>query len=189
MLIGYARVSTGEQDVTHQERPLRQAGCERIFADPGVSGTIEPLTREGFAAAFDHAREGDVIVVVALDRVARSTLALLRLIEALDKRGVRLRSLREAISTEGPVGALLITVLVAIAQFEKDLIQARTRAAIESRRAAGLPVGRPRALTAEQQSLAQRLVLEGQSRAAVARQLACSKATIVRATMGLGSHS
>lgn len=189
MLIGYARVSTGEQDVAHQEGPLRKAGCDRIFTDPGVSGTIDPLAREGFAAAFDHAREGDVIVVAALDRIARSTLALLRLVEALDERGVRLRSLREGISTEGPVGALLITVLAAIAQFERDLVQARTRAAIESRRAAGLPVGRPAALSAEQVALAQRLVREGASRAAVARQLSVSKATVVRCTIGIGQGS
>lgn len=189
MLIGYSRVSTGEQDVAHQEGPLQNAGCERIFSDPSVSGTVDPLDRAGFSTALDHARAGDTIVVVALDRVARSTLALLRLVEVLQERGVQLRSLRESISTEGPVGALLITVLAAIAQFERDLIQARTRAAVESRRAAGLPVGRPAALSAEQVELARRLVREGSSRATVARQLQVSKATIVRCTIGIGQEA
>lgn len=116
---------------------------------PRSGGTIHD--REGLAALIDYARKGDVVVVVALDRLGRSLAGVIRTIETLTAAGVQLRSLRESIdTTTTTVGRMLVGVFGALAEYERTLINERSAAARETARARGRPVGRPKALTPDQ---------------------------------------
>ena len=127
--IGYARVSTLEQDLALQLDALHAAGCERIFEDH-ASGA--KTGRPGLAQALGFVREGDVLVTWKLDRLARSLPHLIETITQLEKSGAGLRSLTEAIDTTTPGGRLIFNVFGALAQFERDLIRERTRAGLSA---------------------------------------------------------
>lgn len=120
---------------------------ERIFTDKR-SGARDD--REGLAALIDYAREGDVVVVVAVDRLGRSLSGVVRTIETLTAAGVQLRSLRESIDTTTAVGHMLVGIFGALAQYERTLINERSAAAREARCTRGLKVGRPKAVTPDQ---------------------------------------
>jgi DNA invertase Pin-like site-specific DNA recombinase len=147
-LIGYARVSTREQDYSGQQSALLDAGCERVFAEK-ISG--KDALRTELLRLLDYVRSGDVVVVTRLDRLARNTRDLLDIAEQLQARQVGLRSLAEPwADTTSPAGKMVLTVLAGVAEFERSLILARTT---EGRRAAlarGKRFGRPRGLSAEQ---------------------------------------
>ena len=123
MLIGYARVSTGEQNLTLQTDALKQAGCRRVFEDK-VSGAKRD--RPGLKAALEYVREGDTLLVWRLDRLGRSLKDLIELIAGLEKRGVGFRSLQESIDTTTSGGRLIFHVFGALAEFERNLIRERT---------------------------------------------------------------
>lgn len=178
-LIGYARISTLEQMVTSQRDALAAAGCERIFEDLGVSGSVE--RRPGLDAALAFLQTGDVLVVVRLDRLGRSTRHTLAFLHNLSGRGVEFRSLREAINTSGPMGRAMLTILAAFAELERDMIRERTTAGLAAARARGRVGGRPRALTAAKVELAALLRNRGLSVAQIAEQVGTSRATIYRA--------
>lgn len=133
-LIGYARVSTAEQDTALQTDALRKAGCERIFEDT-VSGT--KTDRPGLTSALAWLRDGDVLVVWRLDRLGRSMVHLIETISALESKGVGFRSLTESIDTTTPGGLLIFHVFGALGQFERDLIRERTRAGLAAAAARG----------------------------------------------------
>lgn len=139
MLIGYERVSTSEQSLTPQNDRLKKAGCEKIFSDV-VSGA--KADRPGLEEALEYLREGDVLVVVKLDRLGRTLKHLITTIEGLNKRGIGFKSLTEGIDTTTSTGKLMFHVIGAIAEFERDLIRERTRAGLESARARGRKGGR-----------------------------------------------
>ncbi|WP_440583783.1 recombinase family protein [Xenorhabdus bovienii] len=126
-LIGYARVSTTEQNTALQKDALHKAGCERIFEDI-VSGT--KAERPGLTAALAYLREGDVLTVWRLDRLGRSLPHLIEVISTLEACGVGFRSLTESIDTTTSGGRLIFHVFGALGQFERDLIRERTKAGL-----------------------------------------------------------
>ena len=140
MKIGYARVSTEEQNMDMQLDALRAAGCERVFEDT-ASGAKED--RPGLAQAIDFAREGDELVVWRLDRVGRSLPHLVKFMSELRTKGVEFRSTSENIETVTPGGRLVAHIFAALAEFELDLIRARTRSGLAAARARGRKGGRP----------------------------------------------
>ena len=144
-LVGYARVSTHDQDPALQQDALRQAGCARLFEDIGVSGA--KADRPGLAAALSYVRDGDVLVVWKLDRLGRSMTHLVETVAALEARGVGLRSLTEAIDTTTPGGRLIFHLFAALGQFERDLIRERTRAGLAAAAERGRKGGRKPVMT------------------------------------------
>ncbi|MBA2764511.1 MAG: recombinase family protein [Thermoleophilaceae bacterium] len=154
MLIGYARVSTSDQNLDMQMDALKQAGCRRTFTDV-ASGT--KAERPGVSAAVAYAREGDTLVVWKLDRFGRSLGHLIEAVRQLQARGVGFRSLHENIDTTTSAGKLIFHVFGALAEFERDLTRERTMAGLASARARGRRGGRRRVLDDKQVGLLRRL--------------------------------
>jgi len=179
MLLGYARVSTDDQDLALQRKALREAGCRRTYAEK-VSGARRD--RPELDRLLDNVREEDVIVVTRLDRLARSTRDLLDIAERLRDADAGLRSLAEPwADTTSPAGRMVLTVFAGIAEFERTLILGRTSAGREAAKQRGVRFGRPPALTPDQVALGRRLVDEGTSVRAAAKVLRCHHATLYRA--------
>jgi DNA invertase Pin-like site-specific DNA recombinase len=154
MLIGYARVSTHEQNLAMQTDALKEAGCEKVFNDK-VSGAGSE--RPGLNAALDYVRKGDTLLVWRLDRLGRSLKDLIRIVRGLEKRGIGFRSLQESIDTTTSGGRLIFHVFGALAEFERNLIRERTHAGLKAARARGRKGGRPRKLDQKKIELAYRL--------------------------------
>lgn len=178
-VIGYARVSTGEQNLALQTDALERAGVERVFADKGVSGTL--ASRPELDRALEYLREGDVLTVWKLDRLGRSTRNVLALLDLLKEKGVQFRSLTEGLDTSGPMGQAILTVMAAFSQLERDTLVERTKAGLAAARAQGKLGGRPRALTAANIKTAQALYDSGDHTVAeIARVLGVGEATVYR---------
>ena len=143
MKVGYARVSTHEQNLSLQKDALEQAGCGKIFHDQ-VSGA--KAQRPGLQEAKAYVREGDTLVVWRLDRLGRSLKHLIETVTTLEERGVGFQSIQEAIDTTTSGGRLVFHIFGALAEFERNLIRERTRAGLAAARARGRKGGRPRAL-------------------------------------------
>lgn len=142
MLVGYARVSTEEQDLLRQTFELRGAGCEKIYQET-ITGTKKH--RPELDAMLDFIREGDVVVVCELTRISRSTKDLFSLVEKIEEKGAKIKSLKESwLDTTTAHGKLLFTMMAGLAQFERDLISERTKSALRAKKAAGVKLGRPR---------------------------------------------
>ena len=139
--IGYARVSTTDQDLALQLDALANVGCARIFEDTASGAKAE---RPGLAAALSFARDGDILTVWKLDRLGRSLPHLIETVNALEARGVSFRSLTEAIDTTTPGGRLVFHIFGALGQFERDLIRERTRAGETVDAVSGMTRGIPR---------------------------------------------
>jgi len=179
MLLGYARVSTDDQDLALQRKALREAGCRKTYAEK-VSGARR--NRPELERLLDQVREEDVVVVTRLDRLARSTRDLLDIAECLRDVDAGLRSLAEPwADTTSPAGRMVLTVFAGITEFERALILGRTSAGREAAKQRGVRFGRPPALTPDQVALGRRLVDEGTSVRAVAKVLRCHHATLYRA--------
>ena len=176
-LIGYARVSTPDQSVDAQTAELRAAGCVRIFTE---TATGADPARPQLAACLDYLRDGDTLVVARLDRLGRSLVHLLGVVEDLRTAGVGLRSLHEAIDTTTPAGRMVLGVFAALAEFERELISERTRAGLAAAKARGAVPGRPRAMTGEQLAHARALISAGASKGSVARTLGVGRSTLYR---------
>jgi DNA invertase Pin-like site-specific DNA recombinase len=178
MLIGYARVSTENQDTTAQTTSLGKAGCERIFTEKASGGRWD---RPELAKALDQLRAGDVLVVWRLDRLSRSLKDLLTIIERIDAVQAGFRSLTEAVDTTTPAGRMMMQMVGAFAEFERAMIRERTRAGLEAARARGRYGGRPSKLTQLQQEEAMRMVESGEKSAAdVARLFKVHPSTVSR---------
>ena len=147
MKIGYARVSTEDQDLTYQKEALLKAGCERIFEDT-VSGA--KAERRGLTLAFEHLRPGDILIVWRLDRLGRSMKDLIAKINELGNLGVSFMSLNESMDTSTSSGRLVFNIFASLAEFERDLIRERTQAGLASARARGRVGGRKPKLTKQQ---------------------------------------
>jgi DNA invertase Pin-like site-specific DNA recombinase len=179
MLIGYARVSTDDQDLTLQRSALKAAGCCRLYEEK-LSGAKRD--RPELVRMLDALRDGDVIVVTRLDRLARSTKDLLEVAELLNGVGAGLRSLAEPwADTTSPAGRMILTVFAGIAEFERSLIHQRTSTGREAAKKRGVRFGRPPKLTADQVALGHRLIDEGTSVRDAAALLKCHHATLYRA--------
>ncbi len=157
-LIGYARVSTADQDPSLQLDALKAAGCGRIFEDR-VSGAKD--RRPGLDGALAWLREGDTLAVWRLDRLGRSMPHLIETVRRLDGAGVGFRSLTEGIDTTTPGGTLVFHIFGALAQFERDLIRERTRAGLTAAAARGRKGGRRPVMTKERLERAGKLIDRG----------------------------
>lgn len=178
MLIGYARVSTVEQNVGLQLDALKTAGVERVFVDEGVSGSVS--SRPELDKCMEVLRSGDTLVVWRLDRLARSLRNLLELVEFHSANGVHLRSLTESIDTSSASGRLVLSVFGALAEFERSLIIERTQAGLAAARLRGAKIGRPTAMSAGQVEQAKTLVSAGHRVSEVARSLGVGRSTLYR---------
>lgn len=158
-LIGYARVSTAEQELALQLDALHAAGTVRIFEDRGVSGA--KTERPGLNAALSFLREGDTLIVWKLDRLGRSMTHLLQTVTELEARSVGFRSLTENVDTTTPAGRLVFHIFGALGQFERDLIRERTNAGLTAAAARGRRGGRPVAATTERIARARQLIASG----------------------------
>lgn len=145
MLVGYARVSTQEQDLAFQLDALSHAGCEKTFTEKASGAQRE---RPKLIEALDYMRGGDTLVIWKLDRLARSLKQLIETVEALNARDIGLHSLTEAIDTTTTGGRLIFHIFGALAEFERGVIRERTRAGLDAARARGRVGGRPPALKA-----------------------------------------
>jgi len=150
MKIGYARVSTEEQNLDLQIEALTDAGCDRIVTDKGQSGARAAEARPGFSQAMALLGPGDQIVVWKLDRVGRSIADLIHLLKTFEERAVEFRSLTDGIDTTTAGGRLVFHIMGALAEFERSLIQERTRAGLRAAKKRGKRLGRPPALTPAQ---------------------------------------
>ena len=158
MLIGYARVSTHEQNLDLQKDALKEAGCDKIFVDE-VSGV--QAARPGLEQAMEILREKDSLVVWRLDRLGRSLKHLIELVGEFEERKVGFRSLQESMDTSTSGGKLIFHVFAALAEFEHNLIQERTKAGLKAARARGRKGGRPKVLDTKKRDLAARLYTKG----------------------------
>ena len=140
MLVGYARVSTHDQDPALQHDALEKAGCERVFTETASGAQRD---RPELKAALDYMRPGDTLVVWRLDRLARSMKQLIETVEGLESREVGFRSITESIDTTTSGGKLVFHIFGALAEFERTIIQERTRAGLAAARARGRTGGRP----------------------------------------------
>ena len=174
--LGYARVSTGDQDPEAQRMRLEAAAAIRVFTDV-VSG--KRFDRPGLADLIDHARPGDRLCVTRLDRLGRSLRELLETVDGLKARGIHLVSLEERLDTSSAAGELVFHVFGAIAHFERRLISERTRDGIAAARKRGRTPGRP-PLDPETVSAARKLIEGGLSPARAAKQLNIGRATAYR---------
>jgi DNA invertase Pin-like site-specific DNA recombinase len=177
-LIGYARVSTTDQDPQLQLDALTTAGCVRIFTE-SASGV--KTSRPELDAALNYLREGDQLVVWRLDRLGRSLPHLLDVLAQLDGRGVGFRSLTESLDTSTSGGRLVFCVFGAIAQFERELITERTRAGLVAAKAQGRVGGRPRTMTEANVAYARDQRTGGASWNDIAASLRVSRSTVQRA--------
>src|SRR4051795_10853754 len=178
MLVGYARVSTEDQNLDLQEDALRKAGCEKLFTDIANGAKDE---RAGLAEALAFLRPGDTLVVWKLDRLGRSLKHLIETVTALQTRKIGFRSLQESIDTTTSGGKLIFHVFGALAEFERDLIRERTQAGLQSARARGRQGGRPRSLDATKLAQARSLHKDpANTIAAICATLGISRATFYR---------
>lgn len=151
MKVGYARVSTLEQNLDLQTDALKQAGCERIITDE-ISGSL--TERPGLIKLKELLREGDTLIVWRLDRMSRSLKHLIEWVNELRKIGVGFQSLHESIDTTNSTGQLIFHMFGALAEFERNLIRERTKAGLEAARARGRQGGRPKKLSINKRTLA-----------------------------------
>ena len=177
MLVGYARVSTDDQNLALQQDALKKAGCEKIFCDK-MSGTKS--TRPGLQETLDYLRDNqDTLVVWRLDRLGRSLKNLIEIMILLEERTVGFRSLQEAIDTTTSGGRLIFHIFGALAEFERNLIRERTKAGLEAARARGRMGGRPKSLDENKVQLAYKLYNEKQhSIKEICKMLGISKSTL-----------
>ena len=182
MLIGYARVSTQDQNLDLQLDAMKRAGCEKVFSDT-ASGA--KATRPSLEQALSHAREGDTLVVWKLDRLGRSLRHLIDTVQALNGRGVGFMSLQESIDTTTPGGKLVFHVFGALAEFERDLVKERTNAGLTAARARGRKGGRPKALSEKQRQQAKTLIKDPSiSIGEICNTLRVSRSTLYRTVSG-----
>ena len=178
MLIGYARVSTTDQDLELQRRALKEAGCERIFEEKASGAQRD---RPQLMAALDFMRKGDTLVVWKLDRLARSLKQLIETVELFDERGAHLKSLTEQIDTSTPGGKLVFHVFGALAEFERGLIRERTLAGLAAARARGRVGGRPRSVSDASLKAARAMLAAGDLTVSeIASQIGVSPSTLYR---------
>ncbi len=178
MLIGYARVSTLDQDPALQFDALNSTGCERVFEEKASGAQRD---RPQLQAALEYMRDGDTLVVWKLDRLARSLKYLFEKVEDLRDRGIGFRSLTESLDTTGAGGRLVFHIFGAMAEFERSLIQERTRAGLDAARARGRVRGRPPALSADDLTVAKAMLSDPDiTMEAVARRLGVAPSTHYR---------
>jgi DNA invertase Pin-like site-specific DNA recombinase len=178
MKIGYARISTHDQNLSLQKRALKKAGCRKIFTDIKSGASSD---RVGLNQAIEYLRKGDALVVWRLDRLARSLKNLIEIITALQNKKIGLRSLQENIDTTTSGGKLILHVFGALAEFEREIITERTKAGLAAARARGRVGGRPRLMDKKKIALAKAMHRDPKNNiASIYKTLNISKATLYR---------
>lgn len=177
MLIGYARVSTQDQNLELQIDALNKAGCQKIFKDK-ISGTR--VERPGLTQMFEILRDGDTLVVWKLDRLGRSVKQLVDLVNELHKQGIQFKSLTDAIDTGTPSGRFFFHVMASLAEMERDLTVERTRAGLETAKRLGRKGGRKPKMTDSKIQVAKKLLANGVPPKDVAKNLGVSIPTLYR---------
>jgi len=178
-IIGYVRVSTNDQTIANQQKQIAESGytVSKWFSDSAVSGSVLASQRQGFGDLLNYIREGDTLIVVAIDRLGRNTIDVLQTIEQLQSKGVKVISIREGFDLSTPVGKAMLTMMAGLASLEKDLIAERRTAGIKRAQSEGVHCGRPIKATSEQVT---KLVEEGLSPKEIMQTLNISKATFYR---------
>ena len=177
MLIGYARVSTQEQNLALQQEALKAEGCEKIYEDTASGARAD---RPGLARALEDLRPDDCLVVWKLDRLGRSLKQLIAFVEELAARKVHFKSLTDNIDTSTPGGRFFFHVMASLAEMERDLIIERTRAGLKAARERGRLPGRPRGLNDSKMASAKQLLAGGIPAREVAANLGVSVPTLYR---------
>lgn len=177
MLIGYARVSTQDQNLDLQVDALIKADCQKIFDDK-ISGSRSE--RPGLAKALEMLRDGDTLVVWKLDRLGRSVKNLVDLVGELQKQGIQFKSLTDAIDTSTPSGRFFFHIMASLAEMERELTVERTRAGLEVARQLGRKGGRSRKMTDSKIESAKKLLANGVPPRDVAKNLGVSVPTLYR---------
>ncbi len=177
MLIGYARVSTQNQNLDLQREALTKAGCEKILEDQ-ISGAR--AERPGLAQALGELRSGDTLVIWKLDRLGRSVRNLIDLVSSLQARDVQFKSLTDAIDTGTPSGRFFFHVMASLAEMERELTIERTRAGLAAARKFGRVPGRKRLMTESKVASARKLLASGVPPKDVAKNLGVSVPTLYR---------
>jgi DNA invertase Pin-like site-specific DNA recombinase len=176
--IGYARVSTQEQDLALQLDALAKEGCEKIFQEKASGAQRD---RPELKAALGYMRKGDTLVVWKLDRLARSMKQLIETIESFQERGIGLKSVQDPIDTSSPSGKLVFHIFAALAEFERGVIRERTTAGLRAARERGRVGGRPPALSGKDLQAAKAMLKDSDiTVAAVARRLNVAESTLYR---------
>ena len=179
-IVGYARVSTREQDPEAQQAELLAAGAERVFVDHGESSRI--ANRPQWLACQDYMRTGDTLLVRSLDRLAGTTTLAIQTITELGERGINIRSLTEPdIDTTTPMGRALFGIVAVFAQLRVDTIRANTQRGLDHARASGRVGGRPTVMNPDRIEQARRMRAEGKTLAQIARTLGVGTTTVGRA--------
>jgi DNA invertase Pin-like site-specific DNA recombinase len=176
--VGYARVSTQDQNPDLQRDALAAVGCARVFEDAASGARAD---RPGLAEALDYVREGDVLVVWKLDRLGRSLSHLIETVAGLESKGVGFRSLTEAIDTTTPGGRLVFHLFGALGEFERDLIRERTRAGLAAAAARGRKGGRKPVATPERIARARAMIARGLTVREAAARLKIGKTALYAA--------
>lgn len=178
MKIGYARVSTSEQDLDTQINLLQLEGCEKIFSEK-ISGTKK--NRPQLERLLDTLREGDTVIISELTRLSRSTKDLFNIVDFIQAKGANIKSLKESwVDTTSPIGSFMFTVMAGITQFERDLISLRTKEGLETARKKGKIGGRPK-IKQEKLDVAINLKYAGLSVSEITNITGVSKTSLYRA--------
>lgn len=176
--VGYARVSTTDQDLAQQLDALAEAGCSKVFQDRASDARSD---RPGLRAALDYVRDGDVVITWKLDRLGRNLPHLIETIAGLEQRGVGFRSLSEAIDTTTPGGRLVFRLFAALSQFKRDLIQERTRAGLAAAVARGRNGGRKPVVSRDKLKQARALITKGLTVREAAMRVKVGKTALYKA--------
>lgn len=185
MILGYARVSTREQNPDSQDRLLKDSGAERVFIDRGESS--RHANRPGWQRLLETARPGDTVLVTALDRLAGNQRLALELIGDLGERNINIRSLTDPdIDTTTPMGAALFSITAVLLQLRVDTIRANTIRGLEHARAQGRIGGRPTVMTVDKKQAAEDMRAQGRSYRQIAAALGVSTSAVHRA---IGAYS
>lgn len=180
----YCRVSTSDQTTDNQVREIEGAGFtiepKRVVAET-VSGSVAAMERKGFVRLVDRLEDGDVLIVTKLDRLGRNAMDVRATVEKLAKEGVRVHCLAlGGVDLTSPAGKMTMGVIAAVAEFERDLLVERTQAGLSRAKAEGKTLGRPSALTLEQQAAIRQRRAEGASLGVLASEYGVSRAAIQR---------
>ena len=181
MKYGYARISTEDQNAAMQHTALRQAGCKTIFTDE-LSGAM--TKRPALLRCLKKLERGDTLTVWKLDRLGRSLRDLIAMLDDLKKRGVKFRSLTEAIDTETPTGRVMWQMIGMMAEYEHTLISERTRAGVKDAKKRGVKFGRKKKLGPAQVTKARKLIEAGERVEDVAALWNVGRTTLYRALSG-----
>lgn len=181
MKYGYARVSTDDQKADMQRTALKKAGCTKLFTDDGLSGAT--INRPALRRCIKTLKRGDTLMVWKLDRLGRSLRDLITMLDDLKLRGVKFRSLTEAIDTETPTGRAMWQMIGVLAELERSLISERTRAGVAAAKTRGVKFGRKPKLTTQKVNQARKLIAAGERPEDVADSFKVGRSTLYRALL------